>query len=106
MLPQDPLCKCKGFAEYAALVSQTFLSMVLSLTNSSGPVVCHGPYTLVNLLNNFADFIFPSAKAIYKVREYIKTRHVLNRQPQSINLFSESRVYHAFLEQEKGMSNL
>jgi hypothetical protein len=68
-------------------------------------VVCFGPYTLVNLVNNFADVNSPSAKAMYKVGEYIKTRHVVNSQPQPIDLFSESRVYHAFLEEEKGMSS-
>lgn len=68
-------------------------------------MVCYGPYTLVNLVNNFADVNSPSAKAIYKIGEYIKTRHVVNRQPQPIDLFSESRVHHAFLEEENGTSS-
>ena len=70
-------------------------------------MVCLGLYILVNLVNDFVDLNSPSAKAIYKVREHIKTRHVVNSQSKSIDLFSESRVYHAFLEEEKGMfSNL
>lgn len=107
LLPQGTLCKCKGFDEYAAQVRQTFLSMFLSLTKYTlfrlWPVVCFGPYILVNLVNDFTDF----NSTLLQPKLFIKSENISRRvmasttSPNRLIYFQSQEYTTRFLKKKK-----
>jgi hypothetical protein len=101
VISQDPLCKCKGYKEYAAQVCRRSASHRLWLLTTiwHSSVVCNRLYSSHTII--ITSNLLSAAKVMFPFRTSLQARHVIHWQSESTDLFPTTRVYLPIIQQEE-----